>query len=154
MRSTPFVGCMSAARTAGTRLVSRLRRGTFVFALHSVGETGRQAGAEGATCSESLRPTDRGRLTDAGERIPAERRASMTWAQRLTRVFSSDIETCQACGGAVRIIACIEDPVVIEHILTHLDAKRLCAAIRHSPTRQKIPLRCRLCNEQPHQPIG
>ena len=44
----------------------------------------------------------------------------MTWAQRLKRVFNIDIETCQACGGAVRIIASIEDPEVIEKILTHL----------------------------------
>ena len=54
---------------------------------------------------------------------PAERRASMTWAQRLKRVFNIDIETCPACAGAVRIIACIEDPEVIEKILTHLDEK-------------------------------
>jgi hypothetical protein len=47
----------------------------------------------------------------------------MTWAQRLKRVFGIDIETCAACGGAMRIIACIEDPAVIEKILTHLDAK-------------------------------
>ena len=38
---------------------------------------------------------------------PAERRASMTWAQRLKRVFNIDIETCSKCGGAVRVIACI-----------------------------------------------
>jgi hypothetical protein len=38
-------------------------------------------------------------------------------------VFGIDIEICPACGGAVRIIACIEDPVVIEKILTHMDAK-------------------------------
>jgi hypothetical protein len=38
---------------------------------------------------------------------PAERRAAMTWAQRLKRVFGIDIQTCAACGGAVRIIACI-----------------------------------------------
>ena len=44
-------------------------------------------------------------------------------AQRLKRVFGIDIETCPACGGAVRIIACIEDPEVIEKILAHLDAK-------------------------------
>ena len=43
----------------------------------------------------------------------------MTWAQRLKRVFGIDIETCGACGGAVKVIACIEDPVVIEKILTH-----------------------------------
>jgi len=47
----------------------------------------------------------------------------MTWAQRLKQVFGIDIETCPACGGTVRIIACIEDPDVIEKILAHLDAK-------------------------------
>ena len=36
---------------------------------------------------------------------------------RLKRVFNIDIETCQACGGPVRIIACIEDPVVTKKIL-------------------------------------
>ena len=45
------------------------------------------------------------------------------WAQRLKRVFGIDIETCRACGGSVRIIASIEDPKVIEKILTHLDAQ-------------------------------
>ncbi len=73
---------------------------------------------------------------DADERMPAERRASMTWAQRLKRVFGIDIETCPACGGAVRIIACIEDPEVIEKILTHLDAKGVPAeASRRPPCR-------------------
>jgi hypothetical protein len=41
---------------------------------------------------------------------PAERRASIIWAQPLKRVFKIDIETCSACGGAMRIVACIEDP--------------------------------------------
>jgi hypothetical protein len=50
------------------------------------------------------------------EGASAERRAAMTWAQRLKRVFGIDIETCPACGGALRIIACIEDPVVIKKI--------------------------------------
>ena len=44
----------------------------------------------------------------------------MTWAQRLKRVFRIDVETCQACGGAMKIIASIEDPVVIRMILAHL----------------------------------
>ncbi len=55
------------------------------------------------------------------DRTPAERRASMTWAQRLKRVFNIDIETCSACGGAVKLIASIEDPVVIKKILAHLE---------------------------------
>ena len=37
----------------------------------------------------------------------AKRRAGMTWAQRLKRVFGIDIESCPACGGALRILACI-----------------------------------------------
>lgn len=54
----------------------------------------------------------------------------MTWAdgrpaQRLKRVFAErpsaiDIETCAKCGGKVKVIACIEDPEVIEKILKHL----------------------------------
>ena len=61
--------------------------------------------------------------TDREEAPTVERRAAMTWAQRLKRVFGIDIEACAACGGAVRIIACIEDADVIEKILTHLDKK-------------------------------
>ena len=44
-------------------------------------------------------------------------------AQRLKRVFHIDIETCSECGGAVKVIACIEDPVVIKKILAHLKEK-------------------------------
>jgi hypothetical protein len=33
------------------------------------------------------------------------------------------LETCPQCGGAVKVIACIEDPVVIDKILTYLDKK-------------------------------
>jgi len=51
---------------------------------------------------------------------PAEQRAAMTWAQRFKGVFNIDIETCRECGGAVKVIACIEDPVVIQKILDHL----------------------------------
>lgn len=72
-------------------------------------------------------PAKRGKVKKAkalDEReTPAERRASMTWAQRLKRVFNIDIETCGECGGAVKVIACIEDPVVIKKILAHLKEK-------------------------------
>jgi hypothetical protein len=76
-------------------------------------------------------PVKRGRggrhasTADPEERTPTERRAAMTWAQRLKRVFGIDIETCLACGGTMRIIACIEDPEVIRKVLAHLDAKAL-----------------------------
>ena len=54
---------------------------------------------------------------------PGERHAAMSWAQRLKRVFNIDIETCSACGGTVKVIACIQDPAVIDKILTHLQEK-------------------------------
>lgn len=38
-------------------------------------------------------------------------------------MFSIDIETCERCAGQVKIIACIEDPAVIEKILAHLNDK-------------------------------
>ena len=67
------------------------------------------------------------------KQTPAERRAGMTWAQRLKRVFHIDIETCSECGGAVRIIASIEDPAVINKILAHRDA------MAHPPGGGRLP---------------
>ncbi len=74
-------------------------------------------------------PAKRGRVKkvkipdEAQDQTAAEKRASMTWARRLKRVFNIDIETCSECGGEVRIIASIEDPEVIRKILAHLDEK-------------------------------
>ncbi len=79
----------------------------------------------------------KGKQVSAGDetpqQTPAERRASMTWAQRLKRVFNIDIETCSECGGDVRIIASIEDPVVIRKILAHLDETAVLAESRLLP---------------------
>ena len=47
----------------------------------------------------------------------------MTWAQRLKRVFHIDVETWRICGGTAKVIACIEEPVAIKKILTHLEKK-------------------------------
>ncbi len=75
----------------------------------------------------------------------------MTWAQRLKRVFNIDIETCSNCGGAVRVmpttlaalvgqaLACIEDPVVIDKILAHLDEKAALAEPLVLPQQSRAP---------------
>lgn len=47
--------------------------------------------------------------------------APMNWAQRLKRVFAIDIEKCPECGGKLRVIACIEDPLLIRRILNHVN---------------------------------
>ena len=83
-------------------------------------------------------------LNSKDDPTPSERRAAMTWAQRLKRVFGIDIETCRECGGAVRIIACIDDPAVIEKILTHLDAKTTQADASQRPPCRAPPQRGRL----------
>ena len=46
--------------------------------------------------------------------------ARMSWARLLQRVFDLDIEHCQHCGAALKIVAAIEDPALIAKILTHL----------------------------------
>ena len=47
----------------------------------------------------------------------------MTWMQRLKRMFGIDIETCERCGAKVKVIASIEAPAVIAHILKYLQQK-------------------------------
>ena len=54
-------------------------------------------------------------------RTPAERHRAMSWAQRLKRVFQLDLSSGEGCGGQVRVIACVEDPLVIGKILEHLE---------------------------------
>jgi hypothetical protein len=39
--------------------------------------------------------------------------------QRLKRVFAIEIETCQRCGGKLKVIASIEDAELIGRILKH-----------------------------------
>jgi hypothetical protein len=49
---------------------------------------------------------------------PHGQTARMNWARLLKRVFDIAVERC-ACGGQLKIIAAIEEPVVIVRILTH-----------------------------------
>jgi hypothetical protein len=69
-----------------------------------------------------ITPAHRGkgvkRIINTEARSPAERHGTMTWAQRLKRVFNIDIEVCSRCGGSVKDIACIEDQDVIDNIIT------------------------------------
>src|SRR5690606_20656343 len=84
--------------------------------------------APNATLRAQLTPSGRGRKPapqvedatragDAGapsaERTPDEKRRAKTWAQRLKRVFGIDVTTCVHCGGAVKIVAAVEDPHAI-----------------------------------------
>ncbi len=48
----------------------------------------------------------------------------LTWAERLKRVFHIDIERCEHCGGKVKLIATIKDPIVIKKILDHVEGTK------------------------------
>jgi hypothetical protein len=78
-------------------------------------------------CRGEVTPARRGKelkkAANTESRTPAECHAAMTWAQRLKRVFNIDIEDCDRCGGAVKVIACIEDQETIDRILDHLRRK-------------------------------
>ena len=74
-----------------------------------------------------------------GEKTPVQRHTAMTWAQRLKRVFNVDVETCRICGGSAKVIACIEDPVIIKKILTHLEEKSPTRAALLSPDSRAPP---------------
>ena len=43
-----------------------------------------------------------------------------TWAALMHRAFAIDVLACQHCGGRLRLIATLHDPVVIRKILAHL----------------------------------
>jgi hypothetical protein len=75
------------------------------------------------TISPALRNKTKQALQTGQEETRAQKHQSMTWAQRLKRVFNIDIETCEQRGGAVKVIASIEDPLVIQKILSHLNTK-------------------------------
>ena len=78
------------------------------------------------TITPALRNKTKQALPIGQEKTRAQKHQSMTWAQRLKRGFNIDIETCEQCGGAVKVIASIEDPLVIQKILSHLNTKQLC----------------------------
>src|SRR5215813_11766489 len=101
------VGIHAAARHAGAALTSD--------------SLPRRAGAQREVAqsnrSRSRRACHRARTDHASAQGETPR---MSWARLLKRVFDIDVEHCPNCGGALKIIAAIEDPPVIIKILSHL----------------------------------
>jgi hypothetical protein len=51
---------------------------------------------------------------------PRTPRQRLTWAELVKRVFAIDVLTCPHCGGPRKLIALINDGLVVRKILTHL----------------------------------
>jgi hypothetical protein len=60
------------------------------------------------TITPALRNKAKKALPTGQEKTRAQKHQSMTWAQRLKRVFNIDIKTCEQCSGAVKVIASID----------------------------------------------
>jgi hypothetical protein len=76
------------------RLQVNLTRYHGVFARNS---------AHRALLTKAGRGKGRAQFFRAAARTPAERRSAMIWAQRLTRVFDIDVQTCADSGDARRL---------------------------------------------------
>jgi hypothetical protein len=63
------------------------------------------------------------------------------WAELMRRTFGFDVLACPKCGGRLKLIAMIEQPEVIEKILSHLGL----------PTEGPRPLPARAPPEEPEQ---
>ena len=71
-------------------------------------------------------PLDRGQSPEGGRasaddptgRPPHTRH--WRWADLLRRAFEMDVLACPVCGNRMRLLATLEDPRVVEQILTHL----------------------------------
>ena len=62
-------------------------------------------------------PADEERAEAKPDRARPKYRA---WADLMRRAFEADVLSCPRCGGRMTVLATIEDPAVIQRILTHL----------------------------------
>ncbi|UCF42119.1 MAG: transposase [Gemmatimonadota bacterium] len=67
-------------------------------------------------------PADDDDISAAAERAGSPRRRCrhIAWATLLQRVFEIDVLACPRCGGRLRVLATIEEPAVVQKILTHV----------------------------------
>jgi hypothetical protein len=80
--------------------------------------------------------------------------ARRSWARLLKRVFDIDIEHCPNRGGALKIIAAIEDPPVIVKILSHLGLPTTRPASCAGASSRSIPDNLTAENRLPKQADG
>ena len=51
---------------------------------------------------------------------PAVPTHAWTWPTLMHRVFALDVFACPRCGGRLRVIATVQDPLAVEAIIAHL----------------------------------
>jgi hypothetical protein len=68
------------------------------------------------------------------EALPPPASRKWSWPELMRHTFGVDVLACARCGGRMRVVATIEDPVVIRKILTHLGLPTEVPAPRPPPT--------------------
>ncbi len=69
--------------------------------------------------NDSPRDTDKAPQSPAPDTLIAP----LSWAERLKRIFQIDVLACPRCGGTLRIIGDVTDPMIIRKILDHIAAR-------------------------------
>jgi hypothetical protein len=72
--------------------------------------------------------------------VPARRLAPTEATRRWAEIFEVDPLMCPSCHGAMRIVACITQPSVIDQILTHLRTRASRAARAPRPFADAVPV--------------
>jgi len=76
--------------------------------------------AANAALRAAITPAGRGSKAPSREPERATpKHVALNWARRLKRVFGIEIGRCARCDGQLKVIASIEEPELIERILTH-----------------------------------
>ena len=95
-------------------------------------ELSTRAADEQATCSQkSFNPSSLPEIAhplawDIGQSEPVmppddpERKRRLDWATLMQRAWQTDVLECPNCRGRMRLIELVQDPTVIEKILSHL----------------------------------
>jgi len=104
--------------------------------------------APNANLRAELTPSGRGKRRPADEawtranieqRSADETRRSMTWAQRLNRVFNIDVSACGHCGGTERMVASIDEHDAIRGILAHFEKHGALQKVHYRPAARAPP---------------
>ena len=82
----------------------------------------------------------RGRPAPDGNALEASPRAAVptrtwTWPALMHRVFALDVLACPRCGGRLRVIASVQNPLAVLAILAHLRRSGAPEPARPCPTR-------------------
>jgi hypothetical protein len=72
---------------------------------------------------------------------PAQADVRRRWAELLRRIFEVDPLRCPRCGHAMRVVAFITEPPVIDRLLTHLRRQGLRARRPRAPPRHRAAVR-------------